>query len=634
MSKIVAQYTIRDDTDITVSPSAPSDPVQDQLWLDTSLNPNQMKRYDGANWLVVNDVQVGGRNYVQGSANRLLAAGNSDYSYWTLYTGLEQGQPYVLSVGSISRLGGSAAQVRVLLYDLATSVSGGSYTLSVTQALQQVQITPPVQAGRTWSLLMYAGINGETAGNVLRFERVKLEKGLQRTDWTPAPEDPVAALTTSNGITINSQGVFIDTNRFDLNLLDSTGESVLSMSAAGIGGFQQLRAQHIQTSQLVVDGRPWRQEEAINLYVNGATGNDSNSGASAARAFLTIQAALDSLSKCINSAVNINIAGGVTYNPFTVSGFYGGGSLYLHSMDAARYQVGGVVAVSDCALQELIVGDVVAQRFNLHRCVDAFLFNAATNTNVTGVDILDCVRARIKNCDLSTTGVGIWAEGNCQVYIENTRGSCDNIGTLADGGAVVHFKGACPYGVNAATTAWAGGVFLNAGTPTQSPSKPLNPTINEVTATFTATRNATWRNGGWREDAAGADRAVQSLWTAGSSNNIGCFFFPFGGALSGKTIRSAILNLHRYNGGGYSSAVSPRLGVHSLTSPRGAPTVSGVTTLSPGLAWNERRGYDVTSLVQRIASGSAQNLCLYDATGSVYNYMIIQDLPTLTVIYT
>ena len=36
-------------------------------------------------------------------------------------------------------------------------------------------------------------------------------------------------------------------------------------------------------------------------------------------------------------------------------------------------------------LQELIIADVVAQRFNLHRCVDAFLFNAATNTNVTSV---------------------------------------------------------------------------------------------------------------------------------------------------------------------------------------------------------------------------------------------------------
>lgn len=634
MSKIVAQYTIRDDTDITVSASAPADPAQDQLWLDTSLTPNQMKRFDGSIWVVVNDVQVGGRNYVRDSANKLLAAGNSNNHYWTLYTGLEQGQPYVLSVGSITRLGGRASQVQAMLYDLTASAAGPSYTLSVTQALQQVQITPPTQAGRTWSLLMYIGLNGETAGNVLRFERVQLEKGLQRTDWTPAPEDPVAALTTSNGITINSQGVFIDTNRFDLNLLDNTGESVLSMSAAGIGGFQQLRAQHIQTTQLLVDGRPWRQEETVNLYVNGASGNDSNSGASAARAFLTIQAALDSLPKCLNASVEINIASGSTYTPFKASGFYGGGSLYLHSADAARYQVGGIVDATDCALQELIIADVVAQRFNLHRCVDAFLFNAATNTNVTSVDILDCVRARIKNCDLSTTGVGIWAEGNSQVYIENTQGSCDNFGTLADGGAVIHFKGACPYGANASTTAWAGGVFLNAGTPTQSPSKPINPTIREVTTTFTATRNATWRNGGWREDAAGADRAVQSLWTAGSSNNIGCFFFPFGSTLSGKTIKSAILNLHRYNGGGYSSAVNPRLGVHNLSTPDGAPTASQVTTLSPGLAWNERRGYNVTALMQLIANGSAKNLCLYDQSGSVYNYLIVQDLPTLTVIYT
>ena len=39
----------------------------------------------------------------------------------------------------------------------------------------------------------------------------------------------------------------------------------------------------------------------------------------------------------------------------------------------------------------------------------------------------------------------------------------------------------------------------------------------------------------------------------------------------------------------------------------------------------------LVATIRMIASGSAQNLCLYDATGSVYNYMIIQDLPTLTV---
>ena len=51
----VAQYTIRDATDITASAVAPATPAENELWLDTSVSPNQLKRYTGATWVVVND---------------------------------------------------------------------------------------------------------------------------------------------------------------------------------------------------------------------------------------------------------------------------------------------------------------------------------------------------------------------------------------------------------------------------------------------------------------------------------------------------------------------------------------------------------------------------------------------------
>ena len=49
------QITIVDMNDVTISTSQPLSPNVDQLWLDTSTVPNQLKRWDGTSWIVVND---------------------------------------------------------------------------------------------------------------------------------------------------------------------------------------------------------------------------------------------------------------------------------------------------------------------------------------------------------------------------------------------------------------------------------------------------------------------------------------------------------------------------------------------------------------------------------------------------
>lgn len=53
----VAQYTIVDLNDPIQQGEEPSSPVDGMLWLDTSVEPNVLKRYDGATgqWVIVND---------------------------------------------------------------------------------------------------------------------------------------------------------------------------------------------------------------------------------------------------------------------------------------------------------------------------------------------------------------------------------------------------------------------------------------------------------------------------------------------------------------------------------------------------------------------------------------------------
>ena len=56
MGKIAtAQITIADLSDPIISGSIPSSPVEDMLWLDTSVSPNVLKRYNNGSWSIVND---------------------------------------------------------------------------------------------------------------------------------------------------------------------------------------------------------------------------------------------------------------------------------------------------------------------------------------------------------------------------------------------------------------------------------------------------------------------------------------------------------------------------------------------------------------------------------------------------
>lgn len=47
-----AQITIRDETDVLISSKAPLAPVLNMLWLDTSSDPNQMRRWNGSEWVL------------------------------------------------------------------------------------------------------------------------------------------------------------------------------------------------------------------------------------------------------------------------------------------------------------------------------------------------------------------------------------------------------------------------------------------------------------------------------------------------------------------------------------------------------------------------------------------------------
>lgn len=55
MAKATAQYTIRDENDITIGAVAPASPILNELWLNTSVTPSVLMRWNGTKWEKCND---------------------------------------------------------------------------------------------------------------------------------------------------------------------------------------------------------------------------------------------------------------------------------------------------------------------------------------------------------------------------------------------------------------------------------------------------------------------------------------------------------------------------------------------------------------------------------------------------
>lgn len=135
----------------------------------------------------LNSLKIGSRNYIKDSVSRVLAVSSSQYLHLDLCA-LEQNTQYTFSIEKIVRVAGTATQVSLLVYSYSSNYAYGSYLLNISNSKQEIKFVTPGQGNYT--LLIYAGISGSTAGNSIRYEHMKLEKGSKATDWTPAPDDP------------------------------------------------------------------------------------------------------------------------------------------------------------------------------------------------------------------------------------------------------------------------------------------------------------------------------------------------------------------------------------------------------------------------------------------------------------
>jgi len=205
-----AQITITDQSDyIFTGNTPPSNPIAGlTLWVDTSVSPNQLKRWTGSSWEVVNKVEVGGTNLLPNSSFE------DRFNYWTTHgSAVAQWSASGYNGGYCLYIPGSGYSNVGIYIPSFMCETGQSYTFSCmakvekvgsrvvlgwkdssVSAIQQQLASMPLNVWRKVQIT-FTG-DGSTApiylissGYNLYIDHVKLEKGNMATDWSPAPGD-------------------------------------------------------------------------------------------------------------------------------------------------------------------------------------------------------------------------------------------------------------------------------------------------------------------------------------------------------------------------------------------------------------------------------------------------------------
>ena len=215
--------TIKDFNDITSSPTAPTSPVIDQVWLDTSVEPPVLKTWNGSSWVETNGVTIGGRNLLRNTA--LI---NESFFTFVPETKLDKSMKngsnnsikYQTTVSDSTVKIGATPQPQPVVFGEYYSASAEIY-LPATHGMKdydmvalEVQcfnsigglITSYMTYGDKKTIgkwvklklenqVMPVGTVEATARVVVQGEatlwvsNLQLERGSKVSDWTPSPED-------------------------------------------------------------------------------------------------------------------------------------------------------------------------------------------------------------------------------------------------------------------------------------------------------------------------------------------------------------------------------------------------------------------------------------------------------------
>lgn len=156
-------------------------------------------------YVTFNNLNIGGANLLTNTGDLVLDAGTSNWAYSIfkiLGAPLTAGKTYTFSVESIASLAGTATQVNVTFFNSGHSkvFHYMKFDLSTSKQYQ----TWTCNADGVAEVLLYAGLQGGTAGNKIEYKHFKLEEGNIATAWG----DPsVSGTTIISGDNIDTQNL-------------------------------------------------------------------------------------------------------------------------------------------------------------------------------------------------------------------------------------------------------------------------------------------------------------------------------------------------------------------------------------------------------------------------------------------
>ena len=425
----------------------------------------------------------------------------------------------------------------------------------------------------------------------------------------------------SSGIYIGPNKVAITTENFLLQLLDpSNNENVLmEMSANGNVGFKELYAERVVSNSVAAayDGPEV-------LYVNPSYSGSSDTY------FRSLGEAVQAVNnRYLRSNVNIFLpsSSGSIYEPngTLILGVSGPGTLMIYGYSACTLV--SYISVKGCSAHVKFQNVSLRESrplngSNRNSYLVTLLLNHHVEINGCTLDAnnttYDSIYCRTSHCYVYNTGLYNALQGlevfMGTAFMHNTKGSCS--WSMVSYGGYIIAAGTVPQGSRGSGNNGqlvATNVTVDTGT-----------AISAVTPDSTTIQYATLTKsyrGGWRTDTVDVIQGVYSDYgySSGLSWNYGCMWFGnLKSTLSGKTIKSATLTLHRKTGSGSGSAKTLYLCAISNTSASGTPSIS----VNYGAIGTIGRDAQVTfavpvAAVQGLANGTYGGLCLYE---SPYNF--------------
>ena len=568
--KAVAQYTIRDTSDALIQTQAPLSPVIDTLWLDTSITPNQLKRWDGTQWLVVNDPD----NIVQIAVEETLKAEITvDGETGTIE---EFASKIVTADGKVTKLN-SAVEKITPEYIVNTVTENDKFT-NVEQTANKVnwlvsgesatQMTLTEEAAKLVSDSVEITADKINAiANEIDFSANNSVQIIVRdtVDNTAAKE-----LRTGTTVTITDEMVHINSpeTKFSIPSADSTeGEEIVSIDEEGLYT-KTITADKINCSNIV--------------------GTALEPGRYTPASAAELQLLFDGVSNKWLSGVITIVVNKITAGDFTIKGLHGYGMLLIIGATVGTFSS---INISDCSCRikiqtaKITSSGIAATITNSNVVFESITFNAPI-----GIDASCGSNVILKYCDGNTTTLMNVADQSIVRVMSNSNPVLVPKGVLG----VVDGEVYSPFKFEA---------------PTSTPSAPTVVTSGE----YTATKTRTW-GGDWLSTGTFGDSLYQGT-TGGGSLRRGCIWFD-NTKFSGRTVVSAILTLKRYSGIGRGGEVTVSIYGTTSETDSGTPAI-GTKYASVAAANGSTVTVDVTSAIQAIANGTIKGLMLYDTSTAV-----------------